>query len=280
MRTLIVGGTGMLGQAVKALWREQGAEVLALGIDRLDLTRPETGERAIAEFAPELVVNCAAFTRVDDCEVKPELALAINGKGVGSLARATSAAGAKLIQISTDYVFDGESRERYNEDSAVGPRSVYGASKLEGERQALSFPHNLVLRTSWLFGPGGANFVATILDLLGRAQQPLRVVADQHGCPTYAPFLAAAIWDLAAADATGVLHYCNREATTWHGFASAIARAVGSDIDIVAITTGDMPRPAARPAYSVLGVERFERLLGRPVEPWQRGLELYLEQVQ
>ncbi|MCZ6727497.1 MAG: dTDP-4-dehydrorhamnose reductase [Acidobacteria bacterium] len=280
MRALVVGGTGMLGQAVTAHWLERGAAVLAVGSDRVDLTRPDTGERAIADFAPELVVNCAAFTRVDDCESEPELAMAINGTGVGDLARATSAAGAKLIHISTDYVFDGESAEPYDEAAAVNPRSVYGESKLEGERQTLRFPRNLVLRTSWLFGPGGGSFAATIVRLLADGGQPLRVVADQHGCPTYAPYLAATIWELAAADATGVLHYCNREATTWHGFALAIVRAVGREVEIEAISTEEMPRPAERPAHSVLSVERIERLLGHPVEPWQRGLESYLEQVR
>jgi dTDP-4-dehydrorhamnose reductase len=253
--------------------------VLAVGSDRVDLTRPETAKRAIAEFAPELVVNCAAYTRVDDCETEPELALAINGSGVGDLARAASAAGARLVQISTDYVFDGESDTAYDEAAAVNPRSVYGESKLEGERQTLLFPRNLVLRTSWLFGPGGDNFVATILRWLAKGGPPLRVVVDQHGCPTYTPFLAAAIWELAAVDAIGILHYRNREATTWHGFASAIARAVGSEVEIEPITTEQMPRPADRPAYSVLDVESVERLLGRPVESWQRGLESYLEQL-
>ena len=277
MKTLVVGGTGMLGQAVTAHWHQRGAEVLAVGSERVDLTLPETGQRTIADFSPDLVINCAAYTRVDDCETEPELAMAVNGSGVGDLARATEAAGAKLVHISTDYVFDGLGVVPYDEESAVGPRSIYGKSKLEGERQALRSQRNLVLRTSWLFGPGGGNFAATMLRLLTKGDQPLRVVADQHGCPTYAPYMAAAIWELAAADATGVLHYCNREATTWHGFASAIARAIGSEVEIEAITTDQMPRPAQRPAYSVLSVKRVERLLSHPVEPWQSGLESYIE---
>ena len=136
-----------------------------------------------------------------------------------------------------------------------------------------------MLRTSWLFGAGGGNFAATILRLLRTADQPLRVVGDQHGSPTYAPYLAVAMWELVAADASGLLHYCNRDATTWHGFASAIAVAIGKEIEIEAITTDQMPRPAPRPAYAVLSVKRVERLLGRPVEPWRRGLEAYLEEV-
>ena len=280
MRTLVIGGTGMLGQAVTAQWREHGATVLAVGSDRVDLRHPESAEQAIRDFSPELVVNCAAYTRVDDCETERELAMAINGRGVGELALATAGAGAKLVHISTDYVFDGEEAVPYDEKSAVGPRSVYGESKLEGERQALQTPRSLVLRTSWLFGPGGGNFAATILRLLDGDVRPLRVVADQHGCPTYTPYLAATLWELAAADATGVLHYRNREPTTWHGFAAAIARAIGEDVEIEAITTDQMPRPAPRPAYSVLSVERVERLLGHRVEPWLSGLESYLEQVR
>ena len=279
MRTLVVGGTGMLGQAVTTHWHQKGAEVLAVGSDRVDLRRPETARQTIADFRPEAVVNCAAYTRVDDCETERELAMAINGTGVGDLARATSEAGAKLVHVSTNYVFDGEARVPYDEETTVGPRSVYGESKLRGEFEALQFPDNLVVRTSWLFGPGGDNFAATILRLLATAGQPLKVVADQHGSPTYAPYLAAAMWELVAVDATGLLHYCNREATTWHGFASAIAIAIGNEIEIEAITTDEMSRPAPRPAYAVLSVERVEQLLGHAVEPWHRGLESYLEEV-
>lgn len=277
MRALVVGGAGMLGQAVTARWQEKGATVMAAGRDTADLTRPESLSRVIGEFAPDWVVNCAAYTAVDDCESRHDLAMLVNGEGVGNLADATAEAGAALLQISTDYVFDGRQPTPYDEEAPVAPRSVYGLSKLEGERQALRYRRNLVVRTSWLFGPGGGNFAATILRLLRDGVSPLRVVADQHGSPTYAPFLAAALWDLAEVEASGVVHYCNREPTTWHGFAVEIARQAGFETEVLPITTDEMPRPAPRPERAVMSVRRVESLLGRRVESWRRGLELYLE---
>jgi dTDP-4-dehydrorhamnose reductase len=237
----------------------------------------------MAAFNPEAVINCAAYTRVDDCETRQEQAMAVNGEAVAGVARAADRRGARLLQVSTDYVFAGAARERpYTEDDATGPRSVYGRSKLAGEERALAARRGLVVRTSWLFGAGGPNFVTAILRQIERGTRQLRVVADQVGAPTYTPFLARALLDLAPLPATGIVHYRNREPVSWYSFAAAIARwwpgAAGA-VEVAPVPTAEMPRPAPRPAYSVLAVERCEALLGRPVESWEWGLAQYLSQL-
>jgi dTDP-4-dehydrorhamnose reductase len=185
-----------------------------------------------------------------------------------------------LIQLSSDYVFDGRSTVPYREEDLPNPLSVYGASKLAGERAALQAPRALVVRTSWIFGVGGRNFVDTMAGLLSRAGDPLRVVRDQVGCPTYAPFLAEAILDLGELGVEGTLHYCNREPTSWYEFALAIREHLRAEREVVPAQTEEVPRPARRPAYSVLDVSRTEAVLGRRVEPWDQGLALYLAERQ
>jgi dTDP-4-dehydrorhamnose reductase len=277
MRSLILGGEGMLGRAVAAEARRRGVAVLALSRAAADVTDPDRLSYWVARWRPELVVNCAAFTQVDACEERRDHAFAVNGAAVAHVASAAEQAGARLIHLSTDYVFDGTAREPYREDAATAPRSVYGESKLAGEALALAYEGALVVRASWLFGPGGPNFAATMLRLLAQGQAPLRVVHDQVGSPTYTPYLAAAVLDLAATGATGLVHYRNRDEVSWHGFASAIARREAPAVEVVPVTTDEFPRPAPRPAYSVLDVSRCEQLLGRPVRRWESGLDDYLD---
>jgi dTDP-4-dehydrorhamnose reductase len=280
---LILGGTGMLGRAVVAEVRARGWAALGVGHGQLDIADGERLAAACASFRPTVFFNCAAYTRVDDCEMNREHAFAINGAAVGALARAADENGARLIHVSSDYVFDGRGTVPYREDAATGPLSVYGASKLAGEHEALRSPRALVVRTSWLFGPGGANFAATMLQLFERQRTqgaPVRVVADQIGAPTYTPFLARALCELAAGDAAGTLHYRNREPVSWHGFACAIADAAGYTLPIAAVASHEFPRPAPRPAYSVLDVARVESLLGRRVETWSSGLAHYLDRIR
>jgi len=276
MRALVFGGTGMLGSSVAQEWRRRGAAVLALSHAQADIQNPHQLLAVVDSFRPQLVIGCAAFTKVDACEEERQLALEVNGRGVAHVVAAAERVGADLIHISSDYVFDGEGSSPYREDAATGPRSVYGESKLRGEEEALRYEKALVLRASWLFGPGGSNFVATISRLL-RQGQPLKVVDDQVGCPTYTPFLARAVWDLAPLAQRGILHYRNREPVSWHAFATEIARSLNIADEILAVPTSEFPRPASRPAYSVLDVERFEAVMGRSVEPWIAGLTAYLD---
>lgn len=272
MRSLVYGGTGLLGSALAAEMRRRRWPVLALSRRQADVRDDEGARRWLGTFAPEVVFNCAAFTRVDECEDRVEHAMEVNGEAVGRLARAAADHGARLVHVSSDYVFDGRTERPYREADAPAPLSVYGQSKRRGEVRALETEGSLVVRASWLFGPHGPSFVTTMTGLMDRGASPLRVVDDQVGAPTYAPFLARALADLAGLGASGIVHYRNREPVSWYGFAREIASEWAPRVEVVPVTTDEFPRPASRPAYSVLDVSRFEELAGRRVEPWIAGL--------
>jgi dTDP-4-dehydrorhamnose reductase len=276
MRTLVFGGTGIVGRALVREGRSRGWPVLGLAHRQAEITDRLRVEELCAAFRPRLIVNCAAFTKVDLCESEPERALAVNGAAVGNLVRAAEICGARLAHLSTDYVFDGRATAPYGEDHPTAPQSSYGASKLEGERQALAFERAVVVRTSWVFGAGGANFVDTIASRIRAGQRSFRVVDDQLGAPTWAPFLARAVSDLGEWGTTGLVHYQNRPAVSWYEFAREIARRLDPEVEITPVSTAEAPRPAPRPAYSVLAVDRFESLAGRSVESWQEGLARHL----
>jgi dTDP-4-dehydrorhamnose reductase len=276
VRTLILGGEGMLGQAVRRAAARRGWPALAASSRQADVTEPSSLHRLVDTFRPELVVNCAAFTRVDDCETRREHALSVNGRALEHVTAAAARCGAVVAQLSTDYVFDGSAQRPYPPHAATAPLSVYGESKRLGEQLALAYERTFVLRTSWLFGPGGPNFVRLIAGLLADRRAPLRVVDDQVGGPTYTPYLAAAVLDLAQTGARGILHYQNREAVSWHGFAVVIAALLDPRAEVLPVSTEEFPRPATRPSYSVLDVAATEAQLRRPVESWRLGLADYL----
>lgn len=280
MRTLVLGGTGLVGSALTGELRRRGAAVLALAREQADLDDPAGLLAWVDRFRPQVIVNCAAATGVDAAETEREQALRINGAAVAHAVAAAARAEALLIQPSTDYVFDGAATCPYPEDAPTAPLSVYGASKLAGERQALAYVRGLVVRTSWVFGERGANFVDTLVRQMADGKRRLAVVADQVGAPTYAPFLARALAELAERGTTGIVHYRNREPVSWHGFACEIARQWDPAVEVEAVTTVAMPRPARRPPYSVLDVSKYERLVGRPVEPWIRGLSEYVDRLR
>jgi dTDP-4-dehydrorhamnose reductase len=274
---LILGGTGMLGQSLVTAARARGHAALALSREQADIEDADRLRYWAETFRPEAVINCAAYTNVDLAEGDGrEKAFAVNGTAVRNVVAAASALGARLLHVSTDYVFDGTAREPYREDATVHPLSVYGQSKLAGEQEALAYDRALAVRTSWLFGPGGPNFVATMVRLIEEGKLPLRVVHDQEGCPTYTPYLAEALLDLMPLGLSGVVHYRNRERVSWCDFAEAIARLWSGAAEVVPVTTKEFPRPAPRPAYSVLDVSRFEQAVGRRVEAWEAGLAEYL----
>ena len=277
-KTLITGAHGQLGRALTAACAVRGIQHEGRDIDTLDICDASAVRQWIVGARPSVVVNTAAFTAVDACEDNEELATAVNGSAVGHLAAACNEVGAMLIQISTDYVFPGDADRPYGEEDAVAPASAYGRSKLSGEELARSAHRHLVVRTAWLYGRGGRNFVEAIRTQIDAGAPSLKVVADQRGCPTFCDDLADAVLDLAAAGSTGTIHAVNSGSTTWHGFAVEIARLLGSAATVVPVTTGEVPRPAPRPPYSVLDTTRFEAALGRPLPPWQDGLRRYLEQ--
>lgn len=276
MKVLVFGAAGIVGRATFAEAERRGWTVTGLSRGACDVTDAAAVATAVAAARPDLVINCAAFTRVDLCESEPEASRLANGVAPGLLAEACARSGARLVHLSTDYVFDGTARRPYLEDDPTGPRSVYGATKLEGERRALAVDGSLVVRTSWIFGAGGPNFVDTMRARMAPGAEPLRVVDDQTGAPTWAPFLARALADLGESGAAGIVHYQNRDTVTWYGFAREIARQLGTTVEIRPVTTAEVPRPAPRPAWSVLDVERFERLAGRRVEDWRAGLAEHL----
>ncbi|MGI8593326.1 MAG: dTDP-4-dehydrorhamnose reductase [Solirubrobacteraceae bacterium] len=273
MRVLVTGAGGMLGQDVVGTARERGHEVTALTRSDLDVTDGAAVARTIRDVGPEVVVNCAAWTDVDGAEADEEEATKVNGEGAGNVARATAEAGAVLVHLSSDYVFDGNGRAPYVESDPVKPLSAYGRSKLAGERQvADAGSRHAIVRSSWLFGLGGGNFVETMLRL-GAEQDELRVVNDQIGCPTFTAHLAEGLLDLAGGQALGIHHAAGAGACSWHAFAIEIFRQAGIEVRVDPTTTAQLERPAPRPPYSVLATARDD---GVALPEWREGLADYL----
>jgi dTDP-4-dehydrorhamnose reductase len=271
MRLLIIGAAGMLGRDVAAAAGRSGHDVVALARAQLDVADRAAVHKAIADARPDAVVNCAAWTDVDGAEADEAAATRINGDGAGHLAEFAP----YLVHVSSDYVFDGRGTEPYREDDPVGPLSAYGRSKLAGERavQAASADHAIV-RSSWLFGAGGRNFVDTMLRL-GAERDQLRVVDDQVGCPTFTGHLADALVTIAESRTAGVLHVVGSGACSWFALARAAFEETGTTTRIEPCTTAEFPRPAPRPAYSVLGSTRAD---APTLPPWRDGLRAYLSE--
>lgn len=275
MRVCIVGADGMLGTDLMQVF---GAEnPVGFDLPDVDITDAASIREALAAAAPDVVINCAALTQVDDCETRRDVAFAVNGDGAGHVAAACREAGARLIQISTDYVFDGTATAPITEDAVPNPQGVYGASKLAGERAvAAALPGALIVRTAWLFGRHGPNFIETILRL-AQERDRLTIVDDQRGVPTYTRDLAHGIMALCGSDAEGYVHLTNAGSCTWCDYARFILeQAHVENVTVVPISTAELGRPAPRPAYSVLDGTRFAALTGAPLRPWQEAVVSYL----
>jgi dTDP-4-dehydrorhamnose reductase len=278
---LITGAGGMLGRDLVAELRNRGHVPLELTREQLDITDAEQVHETIARLRPDIIVNCAAYTAVDRAEEEENLATAINGSAVELLASAANACRAVLTQVSTDFVFDGTSTSPYEVNDVTHPLSAYGRSKLIGEHAAASADRHVIVRTSWLFGIHGNNFVEAIRNQVRKGTNPLRVVSDQRGRPTYTPHLATAIIRLSLQafehdHVRGLFHYADEEECSWFDFAQAIVQMSGADTEVVPVTSDAFPRPAKRPAYSVLSTERYSRVTGAEAESWREGLEEYL----
>ena len=269
MKVLVTGASGQLAHAIRRVWT---AHDLVLPEEALlDLSKQTAIHSVVSSVRPDVVLNCGAFTQVDRCESEADLAMLINGTAVGWLAEACEAQGALLIQVSTDYVFDGTATRPYQEDDPTHPMSVYGRTKLEGERQATRCSRHLITRTSWLYDAWGKNFLNTMLNAAAQGRS-LRVVADQRGAPTTCRALARQLQVAAEEGWQGLVHTTCAGETTWHGFAKAIFEAKGIAADLSPCTTADYPTPAQRPAYSVLDGTR-RRTLGPDLMPhWQEAL--------
>jgi len=265
----------MLGRALGE--RLRGTHTLFLwGREEADLTDEAQVRTAAKGIAFDAIVHAAAMTNVDGCESDPDGALRVNRDATRHVADLARERGVVFVYVSTDYVFDGTKRSPYLEEDPTGPINVYGRSKLEGERAAIdSGARALIVRTSWLFGPGGKNFVDTIASKLERGES-LRVVDDQKGSPTYSRDLAHAIELLLRRGSLGTVHATNAGATTWCGLARQIAGDLGSDAPITPVTTEEFPRPAPRPRYSVLSGARFRAWTGENLRPWEEAVGHYL----
>lgn len=275
--------TGINGQVGKALLATVPLGWTCVGLDRaaLDLTDAGAIARAVAAERPDLVLNAAAYTAVDKAESEQELAYAINGAAPRAFAEALVLAGGRLVQVSTDFVFDGTAGHGYKPDDARNPQSVYGTSKAAGEDGAGA--EAIIVRTSWVYAAGGANFVRTMLRLM-RERDELRVVADQIGSPTWATGLARTLWGLALGDQPGIYHHRDAGVASWYDFAVAIAEEahalglLGRIPKIVPIASIDYPTPARRPSFSVLDVSGTRAALEDEPVHWRTNLRTMLEE--
>lgn len=279
MKVLITGAGGQLGTALRANPPE-GVTINCYASSQLDIRDREAVLAAAAADMPRIIINAAAFTKVDEAETKPDLANAINNEGVANLAHAANECGARLIHISTDFVFDGRASTPYSPEDTTSPLSVYGRTKRAGEIAA--GPDALIVRTGWVYGPRGRNFVSTMLRLM-REREELRVVDDQIGTPTSTSSLAEAIWSLAAADVRGLWHFSDSGVASWYDFAVAImeeSMAMGilsREISIAPIATDEYPTPARRPRFSVLDKRKTFAALGKDAPHWRSKLRQTLE---
>ena len=282
MKILVTGAAGQLGRELLLMLRAAGEEVVGIDRQELDLSRPETVAEGIAAHAADWVIHCAAYTQVDKAEEEQELAFRINRDAAGAVARGAREAGSRLLHVSTDFVFDGGRSRPYREDDAANPLGVYGQSKWEGEqavREAL--PEAVILRTAWVYGVHGHNFVKTMLCLAAERDE-LRVVDDQIGTPSWTADIARAIRALMAADVSGTWHFTNEGVASWYDFAESILQ-VGGKLGfpirakgVRPIPTSDFPTPAKRPPYSVLSKEKIRAVLGYEIPHWSRSLEYML----
>jgi dTDP-4-dehydrorhamnose reductase len=280
VRVLVVGAAGMLGLDVLRAGERAGHELVGVDLPELDITDAADVQGALERARPDAILNCAAWTDVDGAETHVEQAHAVNADGAGNLARAAAGAGLPLVHVSTDYVFSGEAcvdasgaPRAYVESDPTGPRSVYGQSKLAGEQQVLAAsPAHTVVRSAWLFGVGGRNFAETMLGLAAE-REAVQVVTDQIGCPTWTGHLAPALLGVIDRGVAGLVHLAGAGRISWNGFTVEIFRQADIDCRVEDATSGQMQRPAPRPAWSVLESQRDDVL---PLPPWQDGLAGYL----
>lgn len=285
MKALLIGANGQLGSALRKS-KPQDVELIAYDRGDLDLAAATDIEARVEQTQVQLVINAAAYTAVDKAETEEALAFRVNAQSVASLAGAAERMGARFVHISTDYVFDGAKGAPYLTGDPTAPLGVYGRSKRQGELEALAgCPNSLIVRTAWIYGEEGTNFVKTMLRLMADKPQ-LRVIADQIGTPTYATSLAQALWVLARTGHTGILHYTDSGVASWYDFSCAIqeeALAMGvlkQAVPVLPIATSEYPTPAKRPLFSILDKSQSWALLGQPANHWRTNLRTMLERLK
>ncbi len=284
MTILVTGANGQLGRETVLALQADGESFLAIGREELDFSQPGQVAEAIAYYAADWVINCAAYTQVDKAEEERELAFAINRDAAHAVAEGVKQSGGRLLHVSTDFIFEGEQSHPYKEDDAVSPLGVYGQSKLEGEQAVREvLPEALILRTAWVYGVHGHNFVKTILRLASEREM-LRVVDDQIGTPSWTGDIVRAILSLIRSKATGTYQFTNEGVASWYDFAVEIvasAKQLGFPVvaeTIQPIPTEDFPLPAKRPAYSVMSKVKIRDVLGYQIPHWRTSLHAMLKQ--
>lgn len=269
MKVLVTGANGMLGQDLCPILEDEGYEVVETDIENLDITNLKTVEKVLSEEKPDIVIHCAAYTNVDKAEEEYEKAELINAKGTENIAKTCKKINAKMVYISTDYVFDGTSKEPYKPSDKPNPINNYGLTKLHGENAVRKYcPKHFIARTSWLYGIHGKNFVETMISLKDKPE--LKVVDDQLGCPTWTVELSNGLVKLLKNDEYGTYHVCGSSHTSWYGFCKEIFNLSDIQANLKPCSTNDFPRPAKRPAYSVMDNNKICR-------NWKIALKNYLE---
>ncbi|MBT3199110.1 MAG: dTDP-4-dehydrorhamnose reductase [Phycisphaerales bacterium] len=278
MKIMITGAHGMLGRTLTRRLKEH--ELLGVDIDHFDITNPNAVREAVSRFSPETVIHCAAMTAVDDCQTNEDAAWDVNVNGTANIADACESVGAKLIAISTDYVFSGDSDRPYNELDTTGPHTVYGMTKMLGEMAAVKYcPNSTIVRIAWLYGPGGPSFVHTMMRLAKEGISPLKVVDDQIGNPTSTEAVADHIKLLLKhPEITGPVHLTCEGHATWCQFAAEIFRLIGSDCVPLPCSTSEFQRPAPRPANSQLDNTMLNKHNIPPMPHWRRALEEFFQE--
>ena len=278
MKIMITGARGMLGRTLTRVLKEH--ELLGADIDDFDITDPQAAGQAVSQFGPEVIIHCAAMTAVDDCQTNQDAAWEVNVNGTANIAEAAAESRAKLIAISTDYVFSGDSDRPYNEHDTTGPHTVYGTTKMLGEMAAVKYCENsMIVRVAWLYGPGGPSFVHTMLRLAAEGKTSLKVVDDQVGNPTSTDAVAGHIKLLLEhPEITGPVHLTCEDSATWRQFAAEIFRLSGSNCNPVPCSTSEFPRPAPRPANSQLDNLVLARHNLPPMPHWRDALEAFFRE--
>ena len=282
-KIFVIGSTGMLGSALSDKLLELSCDVEFASWPKkdgksflLDITNSKSLADSFERIKPDIVFNCSAYTDVDGAEGDYDTAYKINATGVENIAKLCKKNNSLLVHISTDYVFPGDADKPYTPDDPTEPVTAYGRSKFAGEKAiAQTGCEHIIIRTAWLFGPGGNNFVDTIIKL-AKSRDEIKVVDDQLGCPTYTKQLADCMIALAASNGRGVFHFCNGLACSWYDFASEIVKLSGIDCKVLPCSSDEFPRPAKRPAYSVLDISKTTQTVEMSVMSWQEALKDYL----
>ena len=284
MKTLIIGCNGQLGHDMVSVFKTEGHLVQGIDIPDIDITNTSSVETALKQSNPDIIINCAAYTAVDDCENSKETAFSVNAEGIATIAQAAKSIDTPVVHFSTDYVFDGLKKSPYIESDTPNPHSVYGKSKLEGERELSRITDkHYIFRIAWLHGKHGNNFAKTIRRVAVqklKSNEPLKVVNDQFGTPTYTKSICKQILPVIATSNYGVYHCTNEGECTWFDFAKYITQSLNIDIEILPCTTAEFPRPAPRPPYSVLENNHLKSLGLNNMPHWKEAFQAFIEEIK